>query len=315
MNIFIPSRRLITPKQELCIPHKMAGWFKLEAVRADGSRRLLADWFPNLIVNAGLDAIGNNATWLSQCFVGSGNNAPANTDTSLQTLVASTSSINVNTQGNSGSSPWFGTTTNTYRFAIGVATGNLAEVGVGTDATHIFSRALILDGGGSPTTITVLSSEALDVTYQLQNNSPTADVTGSITIAAVSYAYTVRAANANGTTQWAVGSHGDQGGLGGITPTVFNGAIGAVTGQPSGTSATGAGANSAYSNGNHFTDALISFSLVQGNVSGGVAALLFSLGQGGSSLGEMQIGFVPSIPKDGSHTMTLGVRHTWARFP
>lgn len=315
MNILIPSRRLIVPREEISIAHKLRGWFKLEAVREDGSRRLLADWFPNLIVNNGLDLIGTANGWLGDCFVGSGNAAPANTDTSLQTLVGSTSTITVNTQGNSGSSPWFGTTTNTYRFAAGVATGNLAEIGVGVGPTNIFSRALILDGGGSPTTITVLSSEALDATYQLQNNSPTTDVTGNVTIAAVNYAYTIRAAVANQTSNWAVNGGGDQGGLRNTCP-VFNGAIGAVTGSPAGATAAATSiANSAYSSGNHFIDALVTYGLTAGNVSGGISAVQAFLGVNSASMGSIQVGFSPSIPKDASHVMTLGLRHTWARFP
>ena len=56
-------------------------------------------------------------------------------------------------------------------------------------------RALILDGGGSPTTLTILSDETLDVTYTIRVYPPTTDVTGSITLDGVSYGYTIRPCN------------------------------------------------------------------------------------------------------------------------
>ena len=66
-----------------------AGWFKIEAHRVDangdeipGTRRVAADWFPNLITNAGLDFLGTTGpTYVyTYCRVGSGNTAPAFTD-------------------------------------------------------------------------------------------------------------------------------------------------------------------------------------------------------------------------------------------
>lgn len=292
---------------------KVRGRFKIEAVKADGSRRLLADWFNNLITDNGLNAIGTGSSWLTLCCVGSGNTAPANSDTALVSQVASTTTRLSLTLGNSGTSPWFGSTTGVYRFAIGVATGNLSEVGIGVAANNLFSRALILDGGGSPTTITVLSSEALDVTYQLQQFSPASDVTGSVTIAAVSYGYTVRAANANAAV-WSINGTGDQGGVHSGSVTVTNGTLGSVTSQPSGSSASAtAVVVGTYTPGNFFVDSTISFGLTDGNVSSGISAMLISMGQSLNSLGQYQYGFSPAIPKDSSHTLTLVIRHSWTR--
>lgn len=297
------------PKVEL--KTALAGRYKIEAVKADGSRRLLADWFNNLITDNGLNAIGHGADWFTSCSVGSGNTAPANSDTSLVSLVATTASITTSTGANSGGTPWFGSMTIVYRFPIGSATGNLSEVGIGATSTSLFSRALILDGGGSPTTITVLSSEALDVTYQLQQFSPASDVTGSVTIAAVSYAYTVRAANANAGS-WTPRNIGDRGGV--SSTVVYNGTIGAVTGTPSGSSAVGGTtAISTYTDGNFFVDSTLSFGLADMNVSGGISAMKCVMGVSNSSLGEYQYGFSPAIPKDSSHTMTLVIRHSWTR--
>lgn len=288
------------------------GRYRIEAVAADGSRRLLADWFKNLITNVGLDQIAAASTWMSNCYVGAGNTAPAFTDTSLVSQVASTSTILTTTQTAAGSSPYFGTTTNVYQFAIGVATGNLSEVGVGASGTALFSRALILDGGGSPTTITVLSSEALNVTYAFEVFVPLSDVTGSITINGTSYGYTVRAANSTATGSWACASTGEQAGIN--NATAYNGSIGAITGAPSGSNVSGQTRSIlTYTSGNYFLDTQLSYSLSQGNLSGGISAMLITFGQRGASFGAFQIGFSPALPKDSSHTMTLTFRQLWVR--
>ena len=146
-----------------------AGWFKIEATRPDGTRRVLADWFPNLILNGGLDRMGANPDYLSWCQVGSGSTAPVAAQTALVNRIAGTSTQQNNVSGAQASAPYYGWYRRTYRFAQGVAAGNLSEVGVGwATSGSLFSRALILDGGGSPTTITVLSDEVLDVTYELR---------------------------------------------------------------------------------------------------------------------------------------------------
>lgn len=294
------------------IPVKVRGRFKIEAVKADGSRRLLADWFDNLVTDTGLNLIGTSTSWLTNCFVGSGNTAPANSDTSLVSLVATAANVTNTSAAAAGSSPYFGTRSKTFRFAIGTATGNLSEIGVGPASTTLFSRALILDGLGAPTTITVLSTEALDVTYQFQQYVPLTDVTGTVSINAVSYAYTVRAASATSANNWAPNTNGEQAGI--SFCNVFNGAIGAITATPAGSSASNGGiVNAAYSAGSHQRDATISFGLTDGNVAGGITAALLNFGASFGTLGQFQVGFTPAIPKDSSHTMTLTFRQSWAR--
>lgn len=312
--IIIPNKNLLVPNDEIVVPHRLAGYYKIEAVREDGSRRLLADWFPNLITTNGLDLIGSGLGLFAVCVVGTGNTTPSNSDTALQTLVGQHSSIISSNQAAQASAPYYGQSTITFRFNAGVATGNLAEVGVGQSSTSLFSRALILDGGGSPTTITVLSSEALDVTYQLRNYSPASDVTGSITVQGVTYNYTVRAALANSTI-WAPSSN-SRGGIGSVT--AFNGVIGAVTAvSPSGSSSAFDGiANASYSSGSFQRDAACTCGLTAGNLAGGITALqvLFDP-QSATHLGGIQIGLDAAIPKDATKVLSMSFRHSWARFP
>lgn len=308
-DLWLPKvKELILPPAGLTVGTR--GRYKIEAIcKFTGKRRVLADWFENLITTNGGNLLSGN-NFLQTCCVGSGNAAPALTDTALQTLVGSTTTTTANTNSNTGSAPWAGITSTTYRFAAGVATGNLAEVGVGVTSTNLLSRALILDGGGSPTTITVLGSEALDVTYQLYNYAPTADVTGVVTIAGVNYNYTLRAALANATVAWSI-LDSETSAL--RAPTVYNGAIGAVTSSPTGTAATGAIASTnAYSAGSFQRVGTATFDLTAGNVAGGISAALVAWGSVSGRRGQFQIGFSPAIPKDGTKVLTLTFQLNWA---
>lgn len=296
---------------------QLRGMYKIEAVdMLTGRVRVLADWFPNLITDNGLElfAVGN---YLTYCSVGSGSTTPANANTTLVTFVGQSSSQITTTQTMASSSPYSGTYSVTYQFAAGVATGNLAEVGVGpsTGGTNLFSRALILDGGGSPTTITVLSSEALNVTYQLQLFSPTTDVTGNVTIAGTSYAYTLRAADVTTAGTWCISSN--QGAAGPASIQVGNGTIGAITSHPSSLGFTASAVTpAAYVAASHQRDTVFTFSLATGNVSGGlITCAQFNCGISFNGLGTFQVGFSPGIPKDNSHVLTLTFRHTWGRYP
>jgi hypothetical protein len=304
--ILIPKYKdLILPLE---IPKtRLAGMYKIEAIGLDGRKRVLADWFPNLITTNGGELIATTGGALSWCAVGSGNATPALGNTTLQTFVAGTSNIVSQTTTAQSSAPYYSTFTATYRFATGTAAGNLSEVGVGpnTSGTNLFSRALILDSVGSPTTITVLSTEVLDVTYQIRNYVPTADVTGSVTIASVSYAYTLRAQNATN-SNWAYTGTNTLS----STPqsVVYNGSIAAVTGSPSG--ATGGGPNgtySSYSAGSRTAVANYAFAITDGNVAGGISAISFIF----NGMAYYQVGVSPSIPKDSTKTMTLSASTSW----
>lgn len=184
--------------------HGVAGFYKIEAVRVDQDgqeigRRVVADWFENLITNQGLDRLGGDyvSDTIRYCLVGSGSTAPTNGDTQLVSAVASTSTQQVSTSGAQPSAPYFGWQRKTYRFGAGVAAGNLSEVGIGwgPSGAVLFSRALIRDGSGNPTTITVLADEILDVTYELRNYPFLDGIAGSFTIGATTYTTEMRAAN------------------------------------------------------------------------------------------------------------------------
>lgn len=310
---------IIVPKvREIELPTRRAalrGFYKIEAGDAHGPKRLLADWFPNLITTNGRDLWGSHKNGQGfgsgpavYCSVGTGNNAPALTDTALQTLLATTgTNISRTNPGNSTTAPYYGASLVQYKFNQGAAAGNLSEVGVGSasNGTSLFSRALILDGGGSPTTITVLSNEYLYVSYQLNSYNPTTDVTGNVTIGGVSYAYVLRAEKA-GASDWNSDVTNDAGQL--FSGLAFNGSIGTILTSPSGTNSNADTITSnAYSAGSYQQTGSLQWGLSAGNLSGGISAVDMRW----VGVANYQCSFSPAIPKDSSHILVLNFSHSW----
>lgn len=302
----------------------VCGFFKFEAVKLDKdgnetSRRTLADWFPNLITNNGLNlymaatgsGLGSNP--LSYCQVGSGSTPPAVTDTALVARIANNNSILTTSNGVASSAPYYGWKRFTYRFNEGVAAGNISEVGISQSTTgNLFSRALILDEG-SPTTLVVLPDETLDVTYELRLYPPSADAAGSVTLDSIVYNFTLRASRATTATNWADGIGT---GIAGLTAITYPAAsvLGAVTGQPTGTPTTPVSpVFAAYTSGNYYRDFTATWGLTQGNATGGIGCVEIVESVGSVSPGAFQMQFTPVIPKDGTRIMTLTFRYSIAR--
>lgn len=328
--IHIPRKNLILPPNwrenllqymDPMVPKtRMRGRYKLSVVRSDGSIARETPWFDNVITNGGLDLYGTNPSLIQYCHVGTGSTVPAVTDTGLTTWLASTNTTTTGSAVANGTSPYMAYTQVTYRFPAGTATGNLSEVGVGAASgnTSMFSHALILDGGGSPTTITVLSTEALDVTYQIQNYPPLVDVGGSVTLSGTTYTTNMRSANAGGAGYWALGAGAnalDSGGLSYGSAAYSTQTLGAITATPAGTSITApAPVLSSYTNGNYYRDATINCGLTDVNCAGGIGSMTLVCGSVGRAA-LFQCSFTPVIPKDASHIMSLVIRHAWARYP
>lgn len=287
-----------------------AGWFKIEATRPDGTRRVLADWFPNLILNGGLDRMGANGDYLNWCQVGSGSTAPVATQTALVNRIAGTNTRQASVEGAQASAPYYGWFRRTYRFAQGVAAGNLSEVGVGWAASgSLFSRALILDGGGSPTTITVLSDEVLDVTYELRRYPGTVDLIGTVVLDGVTHDWVSRAAGVTTEGLWSGESS-----MALNYAQSFNSDIGPVTQfKLVGTGGYLSATSLAYSSGIYARGATVSAGLNDSNLSGGIRSIV--VGSSGNGCGFYQIQFDPAIPKNNTKVLSLTIQHSWARRP
>lgn len=290
----------------------LSGHFTIYAESKARGRRKLAE-FNNLILDIGLDRLGvTSAQCAAYCRVGSGTTTPATSQTALVSQVAAVSNLISSLDTYYAGPPPYIESVLKYRFNEGTATGTLAEVGVGWASTGstLFCRARILDTGGNPTTITVLSDEALDVEYRFRLYPPTTDVTGSVTIASVSYSYTLRAGLTN-TSTWSPQTLLN-GGFGNGSCIATNGSIGSITGSPSGSTAAGSGSAAVYTNGNYYRDATFTWGLTSGNFSSpaGISAIAWS--RNGT---YFQVGFATAIPKDGTKVFTFTVRNSWARRP
>lgn len=317
-HIWVPRAKIIEPKKAIAFPTRIQGHWRLDVRRPDGRIRETRR-FPNLITDAGLNAIGTSDDWLRYCAVGTGSAAPNVSDTQLQAQVGSrTNTIQDSNNSAQGSPPYYGFTSKTFRFGAGAAAGNLAEIGIFTAATSgiCWSRALILDSMGSPTTLTVLSDEFLDATYEVRIMVPTDDVLDTVDITGVgTLDLTIRAANAT-SLQWAPGGGFRAGSIGGVYfAALYTGAINeSVTGAPSGTSANASSISVAsYGDNNLYRESTATWDLNAANFT--IRSTLWSLGttDGAGGLGAMQAEFSPTFAKTNSQILTLVYRHTWAR--
>lgn len=304
---------------------EISGRFRLDAVKLDangdeipGSHRVLADWFDNLITNGGLNRLGSAGTsgvW-GICRVGSGSTTPAITDTNLAAPIAFSNSI-ISTSAGLDAVNAYIWRREVYQFNEGVATGNLAEVATSwlTTGTGIFSRALIKDSFGNPTTITVLADETLRVTWEVRQYYPTTDRTGSVVFTGNiggTYDWTSRVADlTRGGNDWLLNSGG--GGLDPIAGTIYNGGdLGPITGRPTFTaqSAMPTITLDAYVNGTYQRTGTFTIPLETANNAAGITSIRFS----STRLGNVfQLKFSPSIPKTASDIVSLKVGISWAR--
>lgn len=347
-HIWTRRPKIIMPRRDpiAAVGPRLQGWFRIEAGKRDGRRRVLADWFPNLITNAGLDWLGDFSAAqtgsfneiFDECRVGSGTSAPSVNDTALDTQVAVHNSfwsekivgVNEEPEGT-----WYGFSRMRWRFGEGDAAGNLAEVGIGPpDAANLFSRSRILDGEGNPTTITVLADEFLDVWYEIRVYPPPTDAEGTVELGASSdlvFDYRVMPMAINAAIDWSLSDDTASGINRGDSlscarrpndnvHTVNDDPlpIDRLTSPPGGGSACSSSLIADYTNGNHYTDNSFTWGLARGNFAGGIQMAEFMMGMTNRSgsdgkLGAWGVGFTPAIPKDETQILELQFRFSWAR--
>lgn len=328
-RIWTRRPKIMEPRDPITFGITMAGEFRLRVMRPDGRCRIDTGFFPNLITNLGLNRPGAGTNY-GAISVGTGNATPLVTDTNLQARIATTATDQGSgytaSVGTPGDVDWYTAYTLTLRFAQGAAAGNLTEIGVTTNATPwpCYSRALILDGGGSPTTLTVLSDEFLDATYRHRWYAGAGvinDVPSTISISGTDYDIVLRRAEVDGggnawRPDWNWTSI-----INAFGQTAYNGAIGAITATPSGT----ASSDSSRSNASYVTDTFVRghtcvWGLNNGNLAGGISAFQAQVGggrvppgSGGSSSASYQFSVDPPIPKTSAQILTMNYQSSWAR--
>lgn len=293
---------------------ELAGMYRMVVTRPDGTQRD-SGWFPNLITTSGLNRIGTGGIG-NLAMVGSGSTPPVFANTALEAMVAYTNNVTYQLAGAAVAAPYYGFYRRTFRFEAGQAAGNLSEVGLGWDAgssdIKAFSRALIRDANGDPTTITVLGDEVLDVTYEMRLYSPAGDTAFNVDVSGTTHACVMRAAAAT-SSAWTPWNLFDSGANMPFNMSIYQGPIGSILEYPSGSGGgTAYGNPAAYVNNSLKREYVAQFGLDNGNVPGGVGAFYLSPYSQGN-LGMWQVSVDPKIAKDNTKILTMVFELSWAR--
>lgn len=325
-RIILPNRPNIFHAHIAC-----EGIFHLEVRKASTNKVVRELRFKNLITDDGLDYMYSAPAFaygwgyfMAACDVGTGNTTPQTYDQALSNYLASAGNLN-GTDGYSSTSyvaassptPAYWSLVCKYQFSTGVAAGNLAEIairpyGVSVGA-GLFSRALIVDGSGNPTTITVLSDEILTVTYELRYYLDTSDHAFTVNLNGSPLTGTYRlysigsAPGANRTFR--------NSGNGDYTCYAYSGDIGTVTAAPTGSStfitpSVYSFVNDISNSGTCYMDLSGTFGTGVANYGGGILALSFK----GHAF-QFQFGnFSSPILKVSGQQFKVAFRCSWGRY-
>lgn len=306
-----------------------SGHFRIEVRDAETHRIKTVREFDNLITNNGLNAYGARRGWpLAACYIGRGTNAPSVDDTSLG-QPAGEALCERNYQTIAPVAPdYVSGVVISYRFNAGTVVGNFSEVGIGDAGSNVlWSRALILDQQGNPSTISVQENEYLDVYYTLYLHPPITETKAFVVdINGVSHNVSARLAKAseNGI---AVGDHPyrvyfdvgrlssvntDSTSLGSITET--------VNGVQTDTSSGGypyrpTGSINSYVENSFKCSTTFHFGLANDNYQNGISGLEFkTVDSYAGFLMYFQYLINPPIMKTNRQELDLTFEYSWGRY-
>ena len=295
---------------------RMEGFYSFKVSNSKGESRdlsgIIAEDHKNLILDVGLNALGTTSV-VSACKVGTGVTPVAVSQTDLATPLAITSTLQSSSTGRNSTAPYYTWGRRTFRFGQGAAAGNLTEVGVTYGGgSSLFSRALIVDSEGNPTTLTILSDEWLDVTYELRIYQDLVDKTFNITLLGVDHVVTVRPANV--TTNPSGSSYFFDHFISWYyyysQCSHYNGTIGTITGSPSGVGSSAGGTSyGAYSQNSLQRSIIYGVGLNDANLAGGIQSTIIN-----TDKCSWQVGYVPAIAKDSFKTLTMNYTLSWGRY-
>lgn len=306
-------------------------------VRRHGKVRLVTPWFDNLITDIGLEAFGDYTKAVAKyCVLGTGNTAPANGNTTLESPVAiRDDSLSVNSTGIVTSPNRFGWQRKTYPFAQGAVVGNIAEVGVGwtnSISTSVMSRSLVTPAAS------IFALDQLTVIYEIRMFLPTVDVTGSVTDGANTYNFTIKPLCATnnglagyqqhgwcpsilyfqsagiGPRQWVspnspwFGCNGYEAPV--IATPITEESLWKTTGVPASSDYADSVTNLAYVGSSKQARFNTTFGIARGNFAAGMQGFLFS-----GVFGTYQCILDVPVVKDNTKTLQLNWQQSWARRP
>jgi hypothetical protein len=304
---------------------QISGHISLSVLNAQGEVVKEIPEFRNLITDSGLNRllapVGTGVQDMASfCKVGTGAGVPATTDTVLPGFLISTAVTEGSGAFQATTLPYYFEATYTYLFPLGAIAATLTCIGAhdtgGTSS--VFAWSQIKDSGNNPTTITVLSSEQLSVTYKFRVYAPAFTTSGSILISGdASHDFTMYAYG------FSTGGFGLSNGSVVPVPSAFMQATRWTTitdpvdikGNPVYTGANTINmtlTNGSYTPGS-FTRTMTGFMGTTSNVTGNsiMGIILRTAGQGPNYLMKL----VTPIPKDTTKTLSLTFSYSLARYP
>lgn len=298
------------------LKNELSGYFTVSK-GTDPDNMVEVASFPNLITDAGLLRYGSDADFIRYCNIGSSSTTPTVSDTTLiNRLYYSESELPENTgANNTDPNARYVYRRRTIRFTPKGVPYTIAEVGFGWNATgSVFNRALVVDGGGYPTTISVLDNEYLDVTYELRLYPPTTDSTGTLTPTGkdvVPRNWTARPADLSGDISYQVYSWSISGDTYTNTIAACGGTIGTPFSLPASwiNYATGVGSITINPVIPEITYSK-KFNLGDGNSASGIKSIVVN-----SHGHYYQIGFDAPFMKTNTDEITFTYKISWGRRP
>lgn len=300
---------------------ELEGIIKLEIIKPDGTLKEAEGLnipFYNLITDAGLDYISENISMnatSNYCQVGTSSTPPTISDTSLGAVTGGAASgTSLNTVQYT-TEPYYSEHLKVYTFPVGSVIGNLTEIGFFFSRGTMWSRALIKDSSGNPTTLTLLATEQLKVTYTIRRYIPTS-LTGSFVLSTngvnSTINYTITPANLsepNNPFKDGYCSHRTMY----IFPLETN-TLGGVTSYPSGTTSWISYARLPYTAGSFQSVFTPTLGTGDSNFTTGIGSMCFWCGSSVSVIySGYQCSFSPKIMKTSSQTLAIGIKLSWGR--
>ena len=316
---------------------ELEGIIKLEIIKPDGTLKEaegLNTPFYNLITDAGLNFVigGSNVSLATQyCKVGTSSTPPTVNDTTLgaQTGSVSPRVVAISRTIQYTTEPYYSNHKRVYTFAVGSVSGNLTEIGFFSAATGgtMWSRALIKDSGGNPTTLAILATEQLKVTYTVRRYIPSL-LTGSFTLntngTCSTINYTITPANiATFSSPWYNEDCHCSTVYTGVYPYETN-VLGAITSTPGDVTTIAGETREVYIQGSFQELFYIKIPASGANFATGIGSISFwtIVNDGGrgydpytgyDAFTGYQCSFSPKIMKTSSQMLTIGIKLSWGR--
>lgn len=314
-------------------PVGISGRYRMVVSSDAGMRDVIEDLeFDNLITNTGLERWGQYITPVNHSasfrfrdicgrfVVGSGSSPPEFTDTALDAPVSFATGNSTVVSEASNYSDGYCEIVVRWEFGQGVAEGNLSEIGIQRDSMSggLWSRALILDGLGNPTTITVRNTDFLTCFYTLRISIPQTDSVFNILVdygdeGQVPTTVTMRPLNADNSSAqggWSLFTRGTVGNASRLR--AYTGGLALPTastplGTPIPLAVPPPVTAIPYVGGSH--EAEITYHLALGDLNSNDLATLNT----SALMGEWQVNFDPPLQKNNTQTMDLTFGYSWAR--